>query len=293
MARRRREITDFFNEISMSQHPAVDGSPLLPRRAFLATTGAALLASGCGYDKYEARLKETNAYFEYLERVNLALDPRPLRIQDVEIRVPKPFESIAPPAAPAEGQAAAEPPPQGEDFTVLGHFPGVHLEGVLATWKANVRVEGAGQAGAAETIAYLHLLGNLERWIAKQTDNEVEPTRYLGDLANMLANTFRVEADTAERPWLWDLMHGFSPYVPKKKIDSIRIEQPQHNPPVDAVFYRFDEVKDVHIALLLILPRAIDPRDKIEERLKHTLETMKVPSQPPKKKSDKPAAAGF
>ncbi len=276
----------------MSQHPAVDGSPLLPRRAFLATTGTVLLASGCGYDKYEARLRETKAYFEYLERVNLALDPTRRQIQDVEIRVPKPFVYIAPPAAPAEGQADAEPPPQGEDPTVLGHFPGVHLEGLLATWKGNVRVENPGQSGSAEGIAYLHLLGNLERWIAKQTDNEVEPTRYLDDLANMLANTFRVVADSADSPWNWESMRGFSPYVPKKKIDSIRIEEPEPNPSVDALFYKF-EAKDVQIALLLILPRAIDPRDKIEERLKHTLETMKVPSQPPKKKSDKPAATGF
>ncbi len=281
----------------MSQHSNVGASPLLSRREFLATAGMAVVASGCGYDKYEARLKETKAYFEYLERVNLALDPTPLRIQDVEIRVPKPFEYIAPSAVPVEGQAAAEPPPQGEDSTVLGHFPDVHLEGLLATWKASVRVDGPGQSGSAEATAYLHLLGNFERWIAKQSDNEVEPTRYLGDLANMLANTFRVEADTADSPWPWDeetrtLMRGFSPYVPKRKIEVIRIEQPQHSPPVDALLYKF-EVKDVQIALLLILPQSIDPRDRIEERLKHTLETMRVPSQPPKKKSDQPAATGF
>ena len=107
-----------------------------------------------------------------------------------------------------------------------------------------------------------------------------------------MASTFNLQADTSDNPWEWDTIHGFSPFVPKKKWESIPIELENHNPPINVIFYKL-EVKDVHVALLLILPRAIDPRDKVEARLKHTPETMKIPSQPPQKPTSKPAAGGF
>ena len=258
------------------------------RRTFLqGLAGATLFSAGCGSQTYEARLRETKLYFEYIDQVNLALQ-RPVKFEGIEIRVPKPFEQLLPAKIPEEGQ-----PPEKLDPLLdpvrLGYFPNVVLEGVLATWKANVRVEVPGQANSGEAPAYLHLLSNWQRWIDKQADTDIEPPRYLSDLANHLATTFNVQPD-GDVPWNWEPVRAMSPYVPKKKVESIPIELPQ--PPINVIFYK-TENRDVHVALLLILPRAIDPREKLEARLKHTLETIKIPSQPPQKPSPKATSGGF
>ncbi|MFM9960986.1 MAG: hypothetical protein ACKV2Q_07155 [Planctomycetaceae bacterium] len=258
----------------------------LDRRAFLAgLAGTSLLAIGCGADTYESRLKETKAYFEYLDRVNSALGPKDTPYEGLEIRVPKSFQKLVLPDPPAEGQPVEQQPPS-EDPTRLGYHPEVQLEGVIASWKANVRVDGAGNE-RGEAAAYIHLLSNLSRWEEKQSDVDVDPLRYFADLTNVLANAYNVRTETSEELWPWDKIRGFSPYVGKKSVQSVPI--PPEEQPNNAIFYQI-EVKDVQIALLLIYPRNIDPSLHLEDRMKHTLEWLKVPSQPPQKKTNKPVA---
>ena len=65
------------------------------RRTFLASLAStSFFAIGCGVDTYEYRLKQTKEYFEYLEKVNLALGSKVVPFDGVELRVPKPFEQI-------------------------------------------------------------------------------------------------------------------------------------------------------------------------------------------------------
>ena len=284
---------DFFRffprpETSMSRKLSSERSPNLDRRAFLAgLAGLSLIAIGCGSDTYEYRLKETKTYFEYLEKVNAALGPKYVPpIEGIEIRVPKPFVLLELPAPPAEGQPAPPPVAPSDDPNRLGYHPNVQLEGVIASWKATVRTEAPG-SNWGEGVAYLHLLSNLSRWEAKQSDVDVDPLRYFPDLINVLANAYNVQTETTDAPWPWDPMRGFSPYVGKKKFESIAV--PPEEQPINAVFYRLD-VKDVQVALLLIYPKNIDPSLHLEDRMKHTLEWLKVPSQPPQKKTNKPAA---
>ena len=164
----------------------------LDRRKFLAgLTGASLTAIGCGADTYETRLKQTKDYFEYLERVNLALGPRTVPFEGVEIRAPKPFEQILAPAPPADEKTPAPPLDPNDDPTRLGYHPNVQLDGVLASWRAKVDLEPSG-----EGMAYLHLLSNLPRWVEKQTNNDVEPLHYRADLTNVLANAYNVQTET-------------------------------------------------------------------------------------------------
>lgn len=258
----------------------------LDRRKFLAgLTGASLMAIGCGADTYESRLRQTKDYFEYLEKVNLALGPKIVPFEGVEIRAPKPFERIVPPATPADGEATSQSIDPNEDPERLGYHPNVRLEGVLASWRAKVDLEPSG-----EGMAYLHLMSNLPRWVEKQTNNDIEPLHYRGDLTNVLANAYNVQTETSDAPWPWEQMRGFSQYVGKKKVESIAV--PPDDQPINAVFY-WMEVKDVHVGLLLIYPRAMDSRLKLEDRVKHTLETLKVPAQPPQKSANKPTVGGF
>lgn len=271
-------------ETSMSRKLSTERSPNLGRRAFL--VALSLIAVGCGADTYEYRLKETKNYFEYLEKVNAVLGPKYVPpVEGIEIRVPKPFVLLELPAPPAEGQPAPPPVAPSDDPNRLGYHPNVHLEGVIASWKATVRTEAPG-SNWGEGVAYLHLLSNLARWEAKQSDVDVDPLRYFPDLINVLANAYNVQTETTDAPWPWDPMRGFSPYVGKKKFESIAV--PPEDQPINAVLYRLD-VKDVQIALLLIYPRNIDPSLHLEDRMKHTLEWLKVPSQPPQKKTNKPA----
>lgn len=272
----------------MSRNFPPDFSPEINRRAVLKGLAAApLLAIGCGADTYEQRLQQTKDYFAYLERVNQALGPKTVPFEGVEIRVPKPFEQVIPPPPPTDDQPAEQPAATSEDPSRLGYHPEVSLEGVLATWKAAVDVDTSSEG---KSMAYLHLLSNLPRWVEKQTNNDIEPLHYFGELTNVLANAYNVQTDTSDAPWPWESLRGFAPYVGKKKVESIAI--PPDTEPINAILYRLD-VKDIQVGLLLIFPRAIDSRLKLEDRLKHTLETLKVPAQPPQKKSGSQPVGGF
>ena len=260
----------------------------LDRRTFLASlVGTSFLAIGCGAATYEYRLKQTKEYFEYLEKVNSALGSKVVPFEGVELRVPKPFEQILPPPPPKDGEPEAQPLDPNEDPARLGYHPNVRLDGVLASWRAKVDLEPSG-----EGMAYLHLLSNLPRWVEKQTNNDIEPQNYRRDLTNVLANAYNVQTETTDSAWPWETLRDrdFSPYVGKKKVESISI--PPEDQPINAIFY-WMEVKDVHVGLVLIFPRAMDARLKLEDRLKHTLETLKVPSQPPQLKANKPTLGGF
>ena len=263
------------------------------RRTFLGSLAASsLFAIGCGADTYDARLKETKEYFEYLDKVNTALGSKVVPFDGVEIRVPKPFVQILPPAAPAEGESSEQPADPNDDPNRLGGHPNVRLEGVLASWRASVGLEPSGDG-----TAYLHLLSNLPRWVEKQSNNDIEPLQYRRDLINLLSSNeaYGVVAETVDNPWPWEPVQKLSKYVGKKRIESIPLAPEEQSVPeiqrVNAIFY-WMEAKDVHVGLLLIYPRAMDARLKLEERLKHTWETLKVPSQPPQKKANKPAV-GF
>ena len=269
--------------------------PGLDRRTFLASlAGTSLFAMGCGADTYKDRLEATRQYFEYLEKVNSALGTKVVPFEGVELRVPKPFTQIIPPPPPKEGEAETQLDPN-EDPARLGYHPNIRLDGVLASWRAKVDLE---TPSGGEGMAYLHLLSNLPRWVEKQSNNDIEPLHYRTDLTNLLANAYNVQTETADAPWPWikigsrddERYRAFSPYVGKKTVDYIDI--PPVDQPINAIFY-WMEVRDVHVGLVLIIPRAIDPRLKLEDRLKHTLETLKVPSQPPQKKAAKQAVGGF
>lgn len=272
----------------MSRSLPLNSGTGLDRRTFLASlAGTSLFAVGCGVDTYDYRLKQTKEYFEYLEKVNLALGSKVVPFDGVELRVPKPFTQILPAPPPKDGEPEGQPLDPNEDPARLGYHPNVRLEGVLATWRAKVDLE---TPSGGEGMAYLHLLSNLPRWVEKQTNNDIEPLHYRSDLTNVLANAYNVQTETTDAPWPWEQLRGFSPYVGKKKVESIPI--PPEDQPINAIFY-WMEVKDVHVGLVLIFPRAMDARLKLEDRLKHTLETLKVPSQPPQKKAGKPTVGGF
>lgn len=262
------------------------------RRMFLAQAVAlSTIAAGCGADTYEARLKQTQLYFGYLEQVNLALVPKAAQLEGVEIRPPKGFELLTLPPAPKEGEPEVQIEP-ANDPTRLGYDPNFVLEGVLGTWRATVRTEAEDANGTA--FAYLHLLSNAQRWLDQPLNNEIEPTAFLVDSVNQLANALNVEADTSVTPWDWERVSGLSPFVPKQKIDRVLIqpEIKQPNPPVDVFLHRLD-VKQTQVVLVLIVPRGIDSHEKIESRFKHTLETLKVSGVAPKRQTKKSSAGGF
>ncbi len=271
----------------MSRLPKPAQTQLSTRRTFLVEAAAAtLFAAGCGADTYEERLKNTRLYFEYLEQVNLALVPKAAQLEGVEIRVPKGFELLAFPPVPKDDQPV-EPIEPANDPVRLGYYQNIPLEGVLGTWRAQVRVDGGAEGATAP--AYLHLLCNWQRWLDKPLNNDIEPTAFQADAINQLANVYRI-ADPPDA-WDWELMKGFSPFVPKKKVDRIQI-QPEIQPPIDVFIHRL-EAKDIQVVLVLIIPQAVDSREKVETKFKHTLETMKIASQPPQRKGNKAASGGF
>lgn len=259
------------------------------RRTLLTGLAASLFAAGCGVDTYQSRLEQTRLFFDYMEKVNQALGARTTPFDGVEVRVPKPFVPIIPPPENKSKDAPAEPPPLDpkDDPSRLGYHPNVKLEGVLASWRATVALDGQ---GASEGLAYLHLVSNLPRHVDKQSNNDIEPHNYRRDLINVLSAAYNVQTESTDAPWPWEIMQKFSEYVGKKKVDSIAI--PPEDQPINAILYWINQ-RDVEVGLLLIFPRATDPRLRLEEKMKHTLETLKFPTQPPQKKAGKQTQGGF
>ncbi|MCA9098957.1 MAG: hypothetical protein KDA36_11245, partial [Planctomycetaceae bacterium] len=108
-----------------------------------------LLLSGCFEAVYEQRLKTANEHFKHQEILDSNLGPVWFGT-GLAFRVPKEFELIPPPEAPAaEGDGAAEATPQIDRRQP--DFIGMELPGLVGAWKANVTVSGQ----SASAYAYI------------------------------------------------------------------------------------------------------------------------------------------
>src|SRR5690606_11440652 len=98
-----------------------------------------ILLSGCGTKTYEDRLKLTETYYDYIERLNRNLGPQ-FNDSGIQFRVPVQFQQIPAPvrkskAATEGADEAAEDEEDQIDPRQPEHL-GFQLPGLIAAWKA-------------------------------------------------------------------------------------------------------------------------------------------------------------
>jgi hypothetical protein len=270
--------------------------PILPVRCRLLLVLMVLPVSGCGADTYRSRLNNTAQYFAYQQKLRDELGPARSEF-GVTFQPPRQFRWIDPPPPPEVDEEGNPVSVDGAEDPRQPHYLGLQLPGLLGAWEASVDAEVGGQD--APRKAYLYLLGNHERHL--QTGNSSrfreEPKTYLVDLENQLAGTIGVvlpegrSGTGAQKNQRYQevapRIEPNSKFSPRKEFTAVTLS-PQidvgdgdfKNLPFEMQFYGWDG-KHIQVALLMVYPQSISPRERLQERLLLSLETLVVNDNPP------------
>ena len=240
-----------------------------------------LFATGCGYDRYEARLKETAQFYEYLEEVDANLAAPGWSGSGVSMRVPLPFST--PLAGPervidSEGNAFLGPDPRHP------HVLGVELPGILSAWQAPLSTESDGVVDAR-----FYILGNHDRFLSQQ-DGGPTPLEFLSELEMTLQSAFNVVIPDGESPQGGDNVRTRemippqqSPnakYTSPKSFTAIRYVPAGLIGGADLQGLLYEHLAgDVQVAILILCPKSIT--SQFRQRIDLALQTLQVSSQIP------------
>jgi hypothetical protein len=147
----------------------------------------AVLLGGCGWQTYESRLKDTVAYFEYIEKLDVNLQPTWSRM-GVDYRVPQPFREIPAPAV-QEDEEGNEIPPEFDPRQPA--FLEDELPGLIGAWQAEVDVR---QQSEGKAPAYLYVLSNHSLWL----DDDDDAIEFHQQALDQIAHAFGTQFPSAE-----------------------------------------------------------------------------------------------
>lgn len=269
------------------------------RRCLLLVSGAALIA-GCGADTYRLRLNETAQYFAYKQKLNEELGPV-WSAMGVSLQPPRQFAVIPPPPPPAEGDETVE---NNEDPR-QPHFLGVELPGLLGAWEATVMTDVGGSE--EPRTAYLYVLGNHSRFLQKpDADGFVDdPQMFLTELENLLSGTIGVflpEGETGTGAEKNQRYRETAPraapntkFTPRKEFTAVtlspQIDVGDLDLPFEMQLYEWAGQR-IQVAILMIYPQAVSPRESLRDRLLLSLETLQIDDTPPSAASGGPDSGG-
>ena len=244
--------------------------------------------SGCGYDTYEQRLKQTKDYYSYLERVEANLGPKWADGRGIlEMRVPKQFVPIAPPQPIQREDGEMEMPavdPRQPDIVTL-EFPEL-----LGAWVAPVDVALA-TGGQEKRNAYIYALSNYWIYAGENPGDAQNFTKFITELIGTA-----LEDTAKEEP---PEMHP----KPGTYLPSANYSVTRFNPkPITlqaggtSVNYVFEiylrDNGDVQCPIVVALPEGIDQREKINERIPMMLDYVNPTKKVPRPGTSKNAPAG-
>lgn len=262
-----------------------------------------ILLAGCGAETYRARLKETAEYFAYQQKLKEDLG-QAVSQQEVSFQPPAQFRPIAPPPPPEVDENGEPVAVDGAEDPRQPHYLGITLPGLLAAWEATIQAEVGGQDEPRQ--AYLYLLGNHYRHL-QQSDDKV-PKTYLTDLENLLSDTVGVvlpEGESGSGVEKNQRYRETAPrvepnvkFAPKQDFTGItfspQIDVGDLDLPFEMQLYEWDG-REVQVALLMVYPQSISPREHLPERLLLALETLQVNDAKPtvaSQNSGAPAGGG-
>lgn len=252
------------------------------RFRILMTGFAMLLVFGCGSEQYEARLKETNAFFEYRQSLDRVLQSGnwSAPLYGPTMRIPKGFNYKPGPPPPKGDEPAAEDTRQPT-------FLGLHLPGLVGAWQGDFPCDGGNRS------VFLYVCSNHQTYLnAVKNPEGPDPALFLSDLENLLSATMQVSlppgemtqvgnniryAETCPRDGKYALQRKFTgiTFVPAEVLPQLRESGIQ----IKAQMYGHLN-GPIQVAVLAIYPA--DIRDRIEDKLLKSLETFSVSNQLPK-----------
>lgn len=228
-----------------------------------------LAGAGCGLEEYERRLKATEDYYAYQERLDRNLSPVWKTPPIEALRVPLQFTEIPPPQ-PVEGpDGQLEAPPEDSRQPDYADF---RIPGLIGAWRADVDVLGG--ENRDQKPVYLYVATNHQLLLGDKT----EALNFLENLLTAMEADFqttKAPQGTATFP----KGHQFSP---RQEFENYTITG-------DAAIHDTRYVSDVytikqtenHVAIILVRPEGMDPMSKIHDRLQLSLETLRVSAAAP------------
>lgn len=234
-----------------------------------------LLMASCGTEQYEARLKETNAFFEYRQSLDKVLQSGAwVGPNTITMRIPHGFRPLSPPPAPKEGE-----PPQAD--LRQPSYMGLELPGLVAAWQGDFPCD------AGNLPAFLYVCSNHHMFNASPTEGEKppEPELFLTEFENLLSTAMQVQLPPGESPQVGDNVRyrEVCPREPKyalsKHFTGITFVPPGvltqvgMQIPIKGQYYGHYNGK-IHVAVLAIYPASI--RERMEDKLRTALETFSV-----------------
>ncbi len=259
------------------------------RSRTLLSTAWVLLVFGCGSEQYEARLAETNAFFEDRQRLDRVLQNGNWGYPQfsLSMRIPKGFELQAGPPPAKEGELVPED-------TRQPNYLGLRLPGLLGAWHAKFNCDGVSHP------AFLYVCSNHQGYLDLAVNpNGPDPALFLAELEAALASTLQVNLPANEGTQVGNNVRYAetrpqdSKYAAPKKFTGITFVPngvlPQMGVEIKAQMYEHYN-GPIQIAVLAIYPAAICGRP--EDQLLTALETLNVTNQIPQVQTGKSGAAG-
>ncbi len=238
-----------------------------------------LLIFGCGSDVYESRLKETNAFFEYRQSLDRVLQNGTWNHPQfpISMRIPKGFNLLPAPAIPKEGEPAPEDARQPL-------YLGLTLPGLVGAWQGEFPCDDGNRPG------FLYVCSNHQWYLdVAKAGTGPDPAVFLTELETALANTMQVTlppgggSQIGNNVRYTEMCPRERKYAIPKEFTGITFVPPAVLPQVGV------EIKGqmyghyngpIHIAVIAIYPASI--RERLEDKLLKSLETLTVSNQIPK-----------
>lgn len=274
--------------------------PTVHSRRFVFMGLLAFGCFGCGADQYQLRLKESAAYYKYLDNIEQNVAPKWFNGIVESLRVPKQFVQIPAPVPVKKEDGTEELPavdPRQPDFMNLV-FP---TAGLMGAWEAPFTVPLAD--GSTEVCkGYIYVLSNYWSFpgddALKFGDQMVQ---LVGDaledpIPNDKLENPIIESHPKKGTYIPEATYSVFEFHPK----AITLKTAEREAKVNYTFtmYRKMNNGDIQGIILLAIPESVSSQEKIPERTAMMLDHFQITRTPPKDKgASGPAttapAAGF
>jgi len=232
---------------------------------------------GCGQQVYQDRLKQTSAYYAYVNRLNANVSPAWKGSPVEEIRLPLQFREIRKPPATKDPQTGelveAEIDPRQPDYIAL------KLPGIVATWEAPFRVLAEGSPAVRK--GYLYVTTNA--FMYANADESRDAPDFIKNLLVLIAEKLAVKPlDPATDMQRESYPRAAPFYTAQKAYDVFRF--PTDALVIDGVPHTVElfvqHAGAIDVALIAVLPMGLESSENMAERIPMMLSTMKVSSRP-------------
>lgn len=254
----------------------------MPQHRSIVACLSLLLLAACGTETYETRLRETNEFFEYHQRLNLDLQSGDWTSPTtVKMRVPQGLQLLpAPPPA-----QMGEPPAvdQRQPF-----YLGVELPGLIGAWQGEFPCDNGNRP------VYLYVCSNHQAFQNLLVNAQgPDPGLFLSDLENALSAQLGVQLPPGESAQVGNNQR-YSLSCPREGTLEAKFAVPRrftgitfipphvlNNIGVEIKAQMYEHYNGpIQVAILAVYPASI--RDRFEEKLLRALETFSVSNTVPK-----------